>query len=54
MESITITYSHNTISYQENNVKMSNGLSAFQNAIHKQSGPECLCGYCLQCNLACI
>ncbi len=56
----TITYSHNTIRYQgskiwnnlSNNLKMSNGLSHFKKLIHKRSGRECHCGYCLQCTLA--
>ncbi len=58
----TITYVHNTISYQGskiwnnlcNNLKMSNGLSSFKKSIQKWSGPECYCRYCLQCPLACI
>ncbi len=56
----TITYGHNTIRYQgskiwnnlSNNLKMSNALSSFKKSIQKWSGPECLCGYCLQCTLA--
>ncbi len=56
----TITYGHNTIRYQGskiwnnlyNNLKMSNGLSSFKKSIQKWSGPECHCGYCLQCTLA--
>ncbi len=58
----TITYGHNTITYQgskiwnnlSNNIKMSNGLSSFKKSIQKWSGPECHCRYCLQCTLACI
>ncbi len=58
----TITYGHNTIRYQgskvwnnlSNNLKMSNGLSSFKKSIQKWSGPECYCGYCLQCTLVCI
>ncbi len=54
----TITYGHNTIRYLGskiwNNLKMSNGLSSFKKSIHKWSGQECHCGYCLQCTLACI
>ncbi len=53
----TITYGHNTIRYQgskiwnnlSNNLKMLNGQSSFKKSIQKWSGPDCHCGYCLQC-----
>ncbi len=55
----TITYSHNTTRYQgsklwktlPNKVEMSNVLSSFKNATQKWSGPECHCGYFVQCTL---
>ena len=55
----TITYGHNTLMYQgsklwnnlPNHTKELNELSSFKNAIHKWSGPECHCGFCLQCSL---
>ncbi len=55
----TVTYGHNTIKYQgsklwnniPNDLKKMNSLSYFKYEIQKWSGPECHCGYCLQCSL---
>ena len=56
----TITYGHNTLKYQgsklwnklPNNIKDVVSVNDFKNEIQKWSGPECHCGYCLQCSLA--
>ncbi len=55
----TVTYGHNNIKYQgsklwnnlPNDLKKKNSLSSFKCEIQKWSGPECHCGYCLQCSL---
>jgi hypothetical protein len=57
----TITYGHNTLKYQgsklwnklPNNIKDVDSVNDFKKEIQKWSGPECHCGYCLQCSLAC-
>ena len=56
----TITYGHNTIKYQgsklwnnlPHDLKKMDSLSSFKCEIQKWSGPDCHCGYCLQCSLA--
>ena len=55
----TVTYGFKTIRYQGS--KLWNGLSydmkcscslvSFKSSIQKWSGPQCKCGYCLQCSL---
>ncbi len=55
----TVTYGHNTIKYQRsklwnnllNGLKKMNSLLSFKYEILKWCGPECHCGYCLQCSL---
>ncbi len=55
----TVSYGHNTIKYQgsklwnnlPNDLKKMNYLSSFKCEIQKWSGPECHCGFCLQCSL---
>ncbi len=37
-----------------NDLKQMNSLSSFKCEIQKWSGPECHCGYCLQCSLTCM
>ncbi len=55
----TVIYGHNTIKYQRSqlwnnlptDLKKKKSLSSFKSEIQKWSGPECHCGYCLQCSL---